>query len=156
MALDIDGRTPLTATAPQSPERLFGGYTPSELADMFIGNNLASKDYLNELEQSLIKFQIVWSRVKNILLHELSLSEARILLIAHLVFANYDVLILDEPMFSLGTEQRVEMINFLSHILDQKYLIFLTHDEEDASALCDLTVRIDKGEIIPSYNKSFV
>lgn len=146
---------PVTAALPQSPERLFGGLTPGELAEMVMAENRAGEGYLRAVGDSIAAFQIVWERVCDIPFHELSLSEARLVLISMLCQANYDLLILDEPMFSLGMAQRRKLMESLEKTLREKYLILITHDEKEADALCDLSLRIHKGELSVSSIKSY-
>ncbi len=107
------------------------------------------------MSESIATFQIVWERVRDIPFHELSLSEARLVLISMLCQANYDLLILDEPMFSLGMAQRWKLMESLEKTLRLKYLILITHDEKEADALCDVSLRIHEGELSVSSIKSY-
>ena len=125
----IDGRSPSMVYLPQSPERLFGGNTPEEVANMILSEGLASDEFTDNITASLASFQIPWFRVSKSPIHLLSLSEARIVLIVILSHAKYELLILDEPMFSLGIQQRRKMIEYIAALLSKKYLIFVTHDE---------------------------
>ena len=153
--VSLDGAPPVTVALPQSPERLFGGLTPGELAEMMMSENRAGKGYQQEVSESIATFQIVWERVRDIPFHELSLSEARLVLISMLCQANYDLLILDEPMFSLGMAQRWKLMESLEKTLRLKYLILITHDEKEADALCDVSLRIHEGELSVSSIKSY-
>lgn len=148
VSLELDGKPPLLAHLPQSPERLFGGHTPEEVVQMLQSEGYGYEGFVDGIIRSLNDFQIIWSRISRTPIHLLSLSEARILLIVILGLAQYDLLILDEPMFSLGNQQRTKMIEFLGGILSEKHLIFITHDEREARALCDSTVTISEGTII--------
>ena len=132
---------------PQSPERLFGGNTPEEVANMILSEGLASDEFIDNITASLASFQIPWSRISKSPIHLLSLSEARIVLIVILSHAKYELLILDEPMFSLGVQQRRKMIEYIGTLLSKKYLIFVTHDEMEATALSELSLIISNGTI---------
>ncbi len=143
----IDGRSPSMVYLPQSPERLFGGNTPEEVANMILSEGLASDEFIDNITASLASFQIPWSRISKSPIHLLSLSEARIVLIVILSHAKYELLILDEPMFSLGVQQRRKMIEYIGALLSKKYLIFVTHDEMEATALSELSLIISNGTI---------
>ena len=143
----VDGRSPSMVYLPQSPERLFGGNTPEEVANMILSEGLASDEYIDNITASLASFQIPWSRISKFPIHLLSLSEARIVLIVILSHAKYELLILDEPMFSLGVQQRRKMIEYIGALLSIKYLIFVTHDEMEATALSELSLVISNGTI---------
>ncbi|HIO74691.1 MAG TPA: hypothetical protein EYG62_04765 [Candidatus Marinimicrobia bacterium] len=69
------------------------------------------------------------------------------MLIVMLSQAKYELLILDEPMFSLGVQQKKKMIEFLGALLSNKHLIFVTHDEMEAAALSETTLVIANGII---------
>lgn len=145
--IEIYDRSPSLAYLPQSPERLFGGYTPEEMAKMILLEGLASDDFAHQITDSLASFQIPWIRISQTPLHLLSLSESRIVLIVMLSQAKYELLILDEPMFSLGVQQKKKMIEFLGAVLSNKHLIFVTHDEMEAAALSETTLVIANGII---------
>ena len=143
----IDGHSPSMVYLPQSPERLFGGNTPEEVANMILSEGLASDEFIDNITASLASFQIPWYRISKSPIHLLSLSEARIVLIVILSHAKYELLILDEPMFSLGVQQKRKMIEYIGAFLSKKYLIFVTHDEMESTALSELSLVISNGTI---------
>ncbi|MBH31637.1 MAG: hypothetical protein CMG71_06570 [Candidatus Marinimicrobia bacterium] len=153
--LSMGNNQSMIAALPQSPERLFEGFTPSELAKMMMAENRASENFLKEVIDAVGYFQIAWERVCDVPVHELSLSEARLVLISLLCQANYDLLIFDEPMFSLGIAQRQKLMESLQNVLRHKYLILITHDEKEADALCDMLLRIHEGELSISSIQSY-
>ena len=153
--ISLGNEQPITAALPQSPERLFSGFTPAELAKIMMAENRAGEDYLREVSHAVGYFQIAWKRVRDMPLHALSLSESRLVLITLLCQANYDLLIFDEPMFSLGITQRQKLMESFENILRYKYLILITHDEKEADALCDVSLRIHKGELSVSSIQSY-
>lgn len=145
--LVLDGTRPIIAALPQSPERLFGGFTPGELSEMMMAEDLSGEGYLQEVSDSIVSLQISWGRVRDIPFYELSLSEARLILISLLCHANYNLLILDEPMFSLGMDQREMIMELLEQTLRDKYLILITHDVKEADALCNLSLELGRSEL---------
>ena len=145
--IKIDGHWPSMVYLPQLPERFFGGNTPEEVVNMILSEGLDSDEFIDNITSSLASFQIPWSRISKSPIHLLSLSEARIILIVILSHAKYELLILDEPMFSLGIEQRRKMIEYIGVLLLKKYLIFVTHEEMEATALSELSLVISNGTI---------
>ncbi|MFQ6673832.1 MAG: ATP-binding cassette domain-containing protein [Fidelibacterota bacterium] len=97
-----NGTAPRTGFLPQSPERLFGGRTFHEVLDELVHHSLFRETDKPSLESTLEGFRISWDLVSSRSIHDLKLSVVRVVLTVMMSLANYDVLILDEPLFSLG------------------------------------------------------
>ncbi len=68
---------------------------------------------------------------------------------------NPEILFLDEPASALDPEGRMEMLELLEDLKDEKITIFLsTHILNDAEKVCDRVCIIDEGKILLSENLS--
>jgi energy-coupling factor transport system ATP-binding protein len=70
---------------------------------------------------------------------------ALIIILAH---CDYDVLILDEPTFGLGWNQKLILSQFFKEMLTQKHLILISHDKQFVSAHCDFIYDVDSLSIM--------
>ncbi len=71
------------------------------------------------------------------------------LALAIAIFKKPEVLFLDEPSSALDPEGRLEMLNLIENLKDNKITIFLsTHILNDAERVCDTICIIDEGEMI--------
>ena len=111
---------------------------------MLILENVADKTLIRKIKISLERFSIVWDSISNKLFGNLSLSESRIVLLVLVSHCNYNLIIFDEPMFSLGTNLRRIMVEFLVEILQNKYLILISHNYDELNSICDKTVIINR------------
>jgi len=142
--IDLNGKKTSVGIVPQSPERIFGAHTPEEIAKMLIFENVADKTLITKIKISLEQFSVAWDSISKKLFGSLSLSESRIVLLVLISHCNYNLIIFDEPMFSLGAKLRYKMIEFLVEILQDKYLILITHNSDELNSICDKTVRINR------------
>lgn len=68
---------------------------------------------------------------------------------------NPEILFLDEPASALDPEGRMEMLELIEELKDEKITIFLsTHILNDAERVCDRICIIDKGRILLTENLS--
>jgi len=141
------GIIPKTGFLPQTPERFFGGHTLAEVVEELIQNKLFWKWKVLELKKALKDFQISWDLICNKPIHTLKISIIRVTLIVIIFLANYDMIVLDEPTFSLGERQKKKLIDFIRNFMDQKHLIFISHSALIAGDLCDVAVNITKSGI---------
>ena len=74
-----------------------------------------------------------------------SLRMAFIIILAH---CDYGVLILDEPTFGLGWNQKLILSQFFKEMLTQKHLILISHDKQFVSAHCDFIYDVDSLSIM--------
>ncbi len=132
---------------PQSPERFFGGWTAGQIVEELMEHGLLSKRQFRELTESLRKYQISWDLIHDRPVYNLRISVVRIALTVLMCCASYDVVILDEPLFSLGVFQRRLFLEILEQYLKEKHLILITHSDRLAEAVCDRSVVIRDGEL---------
>ena len=69
---------------------------------------------------------------------------ALIIILSH---CNYDLLILDEPTFGMGFEQKKQLSKYLKEIMSQKHLILISHDISFIDSHCDHVYDLDKKTI---------
>ena len=136
-------KKPDVGIVPQSPELIFGAHTPEEIGKMLIIEKIADNNLIKNIKPSLERFSVEWDSISNKLFGNLSLSDSRIVLLVLISHCNYNVIIFDEPMFSLGSKLRNIMIECLAEILQNKYLILITHNCDELNSLCDKTVKIN-------------
>ncbi|WP_250672774.1 ABC transporter ATP-binding protein [Paraclostridium ghonii] len=82
--------------------------------------------------------------------YELSGGQQQRIAIARALAPNPSILLLDEPFSNLDANLKERIRNELKEIIQKAAItcIFVTHDIEDAKALADKVVIIDKGKII--------
>ncbi|MFQ6608759.1 MAG: ATP-binding cassette domain-containing protein [Fidelibacterota bacterium] len=138
---------------PQFPERMFGGFRLSELLSRMRTNKLLSESTEELIEHYLEQFNIAWDIIKNIPINGLQISVTRISLILIMFLTRYEILILDEPMFSLGYSQRSKLMNQLIDNMNQKHFIIISHSDRIISRICDASLTIRNGKLIPKHQK---
>ena len=151
--IDLNGKKPDIGIVPQSPERIFGAHTPEEIGKMLIIEKIADNTLIARIKDSLERFSVEWDSISNKLFGNLSLSESRIVLLVLISHCNYNLIIFDEPMFSLGTKLRNIMIEFLAEVLQIKYLILITHNCDELNSICDKTVIIKNKTLLQTEKR---
>tara|TARA_B100000029_G_C17604532_1_gene966972 strand:+ start:4225 stop:5523 length:1299 start_codon:yes stop_codon:yes gene_type:complete len=146
--IELNGKKPKIGLISQCPERNFGGYTPNEIIEMLILDRIAKEETKKEIEITLDNFLISWKQVSNIIFENMALFESRIVLLVLISLCDYNLIIFDEPMFSLGRNLRNKMIRFLDKILTDKYLIMITHNEDELKSICDKSIQINKDHFL--------
>ena len=76
---------------------------------------------------------------------EISGGMAQRVVLARALAAGRDILLLDEPFKGLDKESVAELIELLLQTTADKTLLLITHDEEEARALCDRQLRFSAG-----------
>lgn len=86
--------------------------------------------------------------------YELSGGQQQRVAIARALAPRPSILLLDEPFSNLDAHLQVKIRTELKEIIQKANItsIFVTHDKEDAKALADKVVVLDKGEIIKLGN----
>lgn len=86
--------------------------------------------------------------------HELSGGQQQRIAIARALAPNPSILLLDEPFSNLDANLQEKIRTELKEIIQKADItcIFVTHDMDDAKALADKVVILDKGKIIKSGN----
>ena len=90
----------------------------------------------------------------NHLLHrhpnELSGGERQRVAIARALAVKPDILLMDEPLASLDSRRKAEILPYLEQIRDFNLMpiIYVTHDETEAARLANFVVKLDAGRVI--------
>ena len=126
----------------QFPEKLLGIMTLEEFVQLLVSNGKLDHSQLSEIDSILRINNIAWKTIKNILALDLSWTTLRIALIIILSYCNYDLLILDEPTFGMGSQQKLNLHSHFIRYLDEKYLILVSHDHKFIGSICDSIIKL--------------
>ncbi|MFH1852817.1 MAG: ATP-binding cassette domain-containing protein [Candidatus Neomarinimicrobiota bacterium] len=138
---DID--QPLIGYLDQFPERMIGSASLDDFVAGLVRNSFIAAGNLRQCCRRLQEYQINWDLIRRRNAGAISWSTLRFTLVLLLAHCHYDLLILDEPTFGLGGEQRRRLIGFLQEYLQQKHLILISHDPELIDCLCDRTIDLN-------------
>jgi tungstate transport system ATP-binding protein len=88
----------------------------------------------------------------------LSGGEAQRTSLARALVLDPEVFFLDEPFAALDAPTRTRLADELSEILDERQIatLFVTHDIDEAAALCDHCVVLDAGRVLQQDNMATV
>ena len=150
--LVINGKTPKVAMLNQFPERMLGAGSLDSFLTKLIVNEKMNQRLVNKCINRLNSYQINWEIVKGHSALDIPWPTLRIALIIILSHCNYDVLILDEPTFGLGWEQKVILSRFIQEILVKKHMILISHDQTFVMSHCDQIFNLDSRSI--QFNQS--
>ena len=126
----------------QFPEKLLGIMTLEKFVDLLLKNGKLYSSQLNKISVELSLNNIAWENIKNILALDLSWTTLRIALIIVLSNCNYDLLILDEPTFGMGSQQKLNLHSHFIRYLEEKHLILISHDHRFIGSICDSTLKL--------------
>ena len=76
--------------------------------------------------------------------HEFSGGQRQRIAIARALILQPKLLILDEPTFGMGFEQKNQLSKYLREIMSQKHLILISHDIAFIDSHCDHVYDLDK------------
>mgnify|MGYP000598493369 FL=1 len=144
------GVVPTIAYLDQFPERLIGEKTLEDLLQEFLRIGKLQVHLHKKCITVMERTQIKWDLIKNKSSYDIPWSILRIALIVILTHCEFDLLILDEPTFGLGWEQKINLLKYLQRYLKQKHLIVISHDVEFIKTICDEVLPLDNDSIIPS------
>jgi ATPase subunit of ABC transporter with duplicated ATPase domains len=139
----LDGKAPRVAALDQFPERMLGPDTLGSLMTELIVNQKMNPRLVNQCINRLHSYQINWDLMKDQSALDIPWSNLRMALIIILAHCDYDVLILDEPTFGLGSNQKLILSRFFTEMLTHKHLILISHDKQFVSAHCDFVYDLD-------------
>ena len=105
--------------------------------------NLFELEYEDTFKKRLLRFGIVWDKIKNLVGIEMPWIMLRVTLVVMLTHCSFEVLILDEPSFGLGWNQRVLLRSFLKESMINKHFIIVSHDKIFAQSICDKIIDFD-------------
>ena len=141
--IQLKKKVPQIAALDQFPERMLGADTLDSLVSDLVVNQKMNSLLVNKCINRLYKYQINWEIIKDQSALDIPWSTLRLALIIILCHCEYDVLILDEPTFGLGWEQKLSLSRFFQEILINKHLILISHDKAFVSDHCDYIYDID-------------
>lgn len=126
----------------QFPEKLLGIMTLQEFVRLLISNGKLDIMQLSEIVSILRTNNIAWDDIKDISALDLSWTTLRLSLIIILSNCNYDLLILDEPTFGMGSQQKLNLYSQFIRYLQEKHLILISHDHRFIDSICDSTIKL--------------
>ncbi len=126
----------------QFPEKLLGIMTLNEFVHLLINNGKLYGSQLSKIDSKLRTNNIAWDEIKDILALDLSWTTLRIALIIILSNCNYDLLILDEPTFGMGSQQKLNLYSHFISYLEEKHLILISHDHRYINSICDSIIKL--------------
>ena len=141
--IQLKKKVPQIAALDQFPERMLGADTLDSLVSDLVANQKMNLLLVNKCINRLYKYQINWEIIKDQSALDIPWPTLRLALIIILCHCEYDVLILDEPTFGLGWEQKLSLSRFFQEILINKHLILISHDKVFVSDHCDYIYDID-------------
>ncbi len=126
----------------QFPEKLLGIMTLQEFVNLLIKHGKLENTQVVNITTILNKSNLYWNDIKNILPWDLPWSTLRIALIIILLNCNYDLLILDEPTFGMGSQQKHNIQSYFHKYLEEKHLILISHDHKFIGSICDSIIEL--------------
>ena len=107
-----------------------------------ISNNKLDAAQLSKIDSTLHANDIVWEDIRDILALDLSWTTIRLALIIILSNCNYDLLILDEPTFGMGSRQKLNLYSHFIRYLKENHLILISHDHRFIGSICDAIIKL--------------
>ena len=148
----IDGVKPSIALLDQFPERILGPNSLDSFVSLLVKEEKLHPKLVKKCIKQLNSHQINWEIIKNESALDIPWSTLRMSLIIILSHCNYDLLILDEPTFGFGWEQKEVLSKLFRETLTQKHLILISHDMPFFMAHCDQIYDLDNQSIINNKN----
>lgn len=136
------------------------GYLPETVPlypDMLVKEYLGFIASARNFSGSKLKQRLDWVRevcglsaVWNYLISEVSKGFSQRIGFAQAIVHDPEIMIMDEPTSSLDPLQRLEMRELIRSLAKNKTVIFSTHILQEAEALAEKIIIIDKGKLIVS------
>ena len=108
-----------------------------------INNKIFDPKIFSVFKKRLFRFQIIWDHIKNKRAKDISWVTLRLLILVIMTHCNYELLVLDEPTFGLGMEQRIILRSYLNESMVSKHLIIVSHDYNFVNSICDQTFNMN-------------
>jgi len=131
----------------QFPEHLIQLKTPAEFLDMVTHNEIFDPRLEQTFKNRLLRFGIQWETVSTIQGIKLPWAVLRTILVVVLAHCKFDILILDEPTFGLGWDQRVILRSFLRECMTKMHFVIVSHDQIFVQSICDKIIDLDTKKI---------
>jgi molybdate transport system ATP-binding protein len=86
--------------------------------------------------------------------HTLSGGEAQRVAIAAALMRSPDIVLMDEPLASLDRRRRDELLPYFDRLHDELAVpvVYVSHDIEEVSRLCDHIILLEKGSVVAAGN----
>ena len=127
----------------QFPEHLIQLKTPAEFLDMITQNGIFDPRLEQTFKNRLLRFGIQWETVSTLQGIKLPWAVLRTIMVVILAHCKFDVLILDEPTFGLGWDQRVILRSFLRECMTKMHFVIVSHDQTFIRSICDKIIDLD-------------
>lgn len=146
--VSIDGNYDLNVGyIDQFPERVTGLKTPDEFLEILVKNSLFKNSQKEKMVELLSGFDVDWEEIRQLPASELPWTTIRLVLNFIAACGEYDLLILDEPTFGLGWEQKCMLMDFYEDYLKNKYLIIISHDYDFIEKICNVSCVVERKSI---------
>ena len=128
----------------QFPEHLILLKTTNELVTELKENQIFDSSLDRTFKKRLNRFGIQWDHISNTKGVDLPWAVLRIFLLVLLCHCRFDVLILDEPTFGLGWDQRVKLRSFIRECMNHLHFMIVSHDKEFIRSICQQVIDLDE------------
>ena len=128
----------------QFPEHIILLKKVNEFFEELKEKNIFDKSLDKTFKNRLTRFGVQWDQIQNKRGTELPWVVLRIFLVVLLCHCRFDVLILDEPTFGLGWEQKVKLRSFLRECMSQMHFIIVSHDIKFVRSISDEIIDLDR------------
>ena len=128
----------------QFPEHLILLKTTNELVTELKKNQIFDNSLDRTFKKRLNRFGIQWEHVSNKRGVDLPWAVLRIFLLVLLCHCRFDVLILDEPTFGLGWDQRVKLRSFIRECMSCLHFMIVSHDKVFIRSICQQVIDLDE------------
>ena len=128
----------------QFPEHLILLKTTNELVTELKENQIFDSSLDRTFKKRLNRFGIQWDHISNTKGVDLPWAVLRIFLLILLCHCRFDVLILDEPTFGLGWDQRVKLRSFIKECMNHLHFMIVSHDKVFIRSICQQVIDLDE------------
>ena len=128
----------------QFPEHLILLKTTKELLSELKENKIFDSSMDSTFKKRLQRFGIQWEHVSSIKGVDLPWAVLRLFLLILLCHCRFDVLILDEPTFGLGWNQRVKLRSFIRECMSHLHFMIVSHDKVFIRSICEQVINLDE------------
>ena len=128
----------------QFPEHLILLKTTNELVTELKENQIFDISLDRTFKKRLNRFGIQWDHIYDTKGVDLPWAVLRIFLLVLLCHCRFDVLILDEPTFGLGWDQRVKLRSFIRECMSHLHFMIVSHDKVFIRSICQQVIDLDE------------